>query len=157
MENINQKVLKKDSEWSVVDGEPCRLIDFIPTASVQNGKVVMKNSTDPYASVVLESKKFSGKVKGFITHKIDFMHLWAAFRERGISESEEVLIVWTTKHYKIKPLRFFARAYPKIWVMICPRGALELMTNNDWKPELSGMARWDAMRPIIEWKPQVME
>ncbi|MEK7148994.1 MAG: hypothetical protein AAB796_01160 [Patescibacteria group bacterium] len=157
MENINQTILSKDSEWSVIDGEPCRASGFEPTASVQNKKVIALNLTNPYASVILECKKSPGKIKGLITHKIDFIHLWAAFKERGISENEEVLIIWTTKHYKYKLLKFFALAYPKIWVMICPKGALEIMVDQNWKPELTGDARWNAMRPIMEWKPQIMK
>lgn len=156
--NIRQdNVMRKDSEWSVIDGEPCRVIDFIPLASVQNGKVVAPNITDPYASVTLECKKVSNTIKGFITHKMDFAHLWAAFKERGISDNEEVIIIWSIKHYKYKFLKFLSAIYPKMWVMICPTGALEIMVDSNWKPELTGEARWNAMKPIVEWKPEIME
>jgi hypothetical protein len=46
---------------------------------------------------------------------------------------------------------------PKLWVMVCPKGAYELMENSNYKPELSGLERWNAMKPIIQWKPKVME
>lgn len=150
-------IMRKDSEWSVIDGEPCRVIDFTPLALVKNGKVIASNLTDPYALITLECKKMQNKIKGYVTHKMDFSHLWIAFRERGISDNEEVIIMWTTKHYKYKFLKLLSRAYPKMWVMICPKGALEIMVDSNWKPELTGEARWNAMKPIAEWKPEVME
>ena len=51
------KTMRKDKEWSAIDGEPCRVIDFIPMATMQNGQVVAPNKTEPYASVVLECRK----------------------------------------------------------------------------------------------------
>lgn len=92
---------------------------------------------------------------------MDFANLWAAFKERGISDNEEVIIIiiiiiWTTKHYKYKFPKFLSPAYPKMRVMICPKGALEIMVDSNWKPELTGEARWNAMKPIVEWKPEIM-
>ncbi len=109
-----QQELRKDSECSVIDGEPCRVIDFTPLASVENGRVVAPNITDPYASVTWECKKMPSATKGFVTHKMDFANLWAAFKERGISDNEEVIIIWTAKHYKYKFLKFLSPAYPKM-------------------------------------------
>ncbi|HEY4524080.1 MAG TPA: hypothetical protein VJK04_04410 [Candidatus Paceibacterota bacterium] len=152
-----QQKLRKDSEWNIIDGEPCRVTDFTPMASVESGKVVAPNLIDPYASIILECKKVSEKIEGYVTHKMDFAHLWAAFRERGVSEDEEVLIIWTTKHYKYKFLKFLTPAYPKMWVMICQKGALEIMVDSNWKPELTGEARWNAMRPKVEWKPEIIK
>ena len=152
-----QQEMRKDSEWSVIDDEPCRVIDFTPLASVENGKVVAPTITDPYASVTLECKKMPSATKGFVTHKIDFANLWAAFKERGISDNEEVIIIWTTKQYKYKFPKFLSLVYPKMWVMICPKGALEIMVDSNWKPELTGEARWNAMKPIVEWKPEIMK
>lgn len=150
-------IMRKDIEWSVIDGEPCRVIDFTPLASVKNGKVIAPNLTDPYASITLECKKMPNTIKGYVTHKMDFTHLWTAFRERGISDNEEVIIIWTTKHYKYKFLKLLSPAYPKMWVMICLKGALEIMVDSNWKPELTGEARRNAMKPIAEWKPEIME
>jgi len=156
--NIEQnEVMRKDSEWSTIDGEPCRVIHFTPMASVQNGKIVASNITDPYASVTLECKKLPNTIKGFITHKMDFIHLWTAFKERGIFNNEEVIIIWSKRHYKYKFLKLFSAAYPKLWVMICSKGALEIMVDSKHKPELTGENRWKATKPITEWKPEVME
>lgn len=154
--NFADKELLKDSQWSVIDGECCRVIDFVPMASIKEGKILAIDKTTPYASVVLECKKLPTKIKGFITHKVDFTHLWLAFKERGVKQDEEVLIFWSKKHYK-KPYKIFPTFLPRLWVMICPKGAFELETISDYRPELKGEARWNATKPIIDWKPEVME
>ena len=151
-------VLLKDKEWSVIDGEPCRVIDFSPFGSRidEDGKVMSFNKTLPYASITMECKKLGKNITGYITHKMDFQHLWAAFKERTVKEDEEVIILWTKRHYK-GAAKFTSAFMPRLWVMVCPKGAFELMTDSDYKPELTGLARWNAMKPIIDWKPEVME
>ena len=147
--------LLKDKQWSIIDGEFCRIIDFVPLGLIKDRKVLALNKTTPYASITLECKKLPNKITGFICHKIDFTHLWLAFKERGIKQDEEVIIFWSKKHYK-KLYKIFSPFLPRLWVMICPKGAFELEVDNNYKPELTGEARWNATKPIAEWKPEVM-
>lgn len=148
----------KDEEWKLIDGEVCRVIDFVPMgSSVKDGKVIAMDMTTPYASVRIECNKLSGEITGFITHKIDFINLWNAFKERMVKENEEVLISWSVNRYKNKIFKGLSRAMPKLWVMICQKGAFELITDPNSKPELQGEARFLAERPIVEWKPDVMK
>jgi hypothetical protein len=151
-------VLLKDKEWSAIDGEPCRVIDFSPLGSLidADGKVQAADNVTPYAGITMECKKLGKNVRGFITHKEDFKHLWAAFRERTVKEDEEVIIFWTKKNYKAG-VKYFSAFMPKLWVMVCPKGAFELATDDNYKPELTGLDRWDAQKPIAQWKPEVME
>jgi hypothetical protein len=150
-------VLWKDKEWSQIDGDACRVTDFGPLGSVVDidGKVRAMDMTTPYASITIECRKLGKNITGYITHKIDFRHLWAAFKERTVKEDEEVIIIWTRKNYK----RFIVASpmMPKLWVMVCPKGAFELMTDNMYNPELTGEAWWNAIKPIVEWKPDVMK
>lgn len=157
--NESEVVLWKDSEWSQIDGELCRVNAFGTLGSLidANGKVHTMSRTMPYASLTLESEKLGKNITGYITHKMDFQHLWAAFKQRKVKENEEVIIVWTKEEYKWKLTKFLMPFMPKLLVMICPKGVYELMTDSNYKPELSGMARWNAMRPIIQWKPEVMK
>lgn len=148
--------LLKDSQWSVIDGEFCRVLDFIPLGLIRNGKVLNSDKSTPYASVTFECVKLPTRTTGFISHSVDFMNLWRAFKERTIQQNEEVIISWTRKHYKYKFLQYVSLFMPKLWVMICPRGAYELHTNPGYKPELKGEARWLASAPIVEWKPPLM-
>ena len=150
-------VLLKDKEWSQIDGDACRITDFTPLGSVvdSEGKVRAMDMTTPYASITIENRKLGKNITGYITHKIDFRHLWAAFRERALHEDEEVIIFWTTKNYK----RFIVGSpmMPKLLVWVCPKGAFEIMTDDTYKAELTGAERFEAMRPIAEWKPDVMK
>lgn len=154
--------LIKDSEWSVIDGAPCRVSDFSPLSSFVDarGKVVSADRTTPYATITMECKQLGKNITGCITHKMDFQHLWAAFKERTVKEGEEVIIYWTKEHYK-GAAKFASRiaspVMPKLWVMVCPKGAFELITDIYHKPELTGEARWNAMKPIIDWKPEVID
>ncbi|MBU0998765.1 hypothetical protein KKG24_00430 [Patescibacteria group bacterium] len=148
--------MRKDGEWSAIDGEPCRVINFTPLVSIENGKIITPNKEEPYASVVLECKKVPNTIKGFIWHKMDFKHLWKAFKERDIQQNEEVIIFWSKKHFK-SYAKIFSALMPRLWVMICQKGAFELMADPNSRPELQGEARYLAERPIIEWKPEVME
>ncbi|MFH1655780.1 MAG: hypothetical protein ABH954_04130 [Candidatus Omnitrophota bacterium] len=154
-----QKTLRKDSEWNIIDGAICRVIDFVPLeSSVKDGKVITTDKTTPYASITIEYKYSAQKITGLITHKLDFKHLWEAFKERGIKkDEEEVLIVWTIKHYKFKIYKWLSASMPKLWVMICPKKAYELWNYPAYKRDLEGEARWLAQKPIVEWKPEVMK
>ena len=87
---------------------------------------------------------------------MDFMHLWLAFKERGVKRDEEVLIFWRKKHYK-KLYKIFSAFLSRLWIMICPKGAFELLVDPSYKPELTVEAKWNVMKPIIDWKPEVME
>ena len=151
-------VLLKDKDWSVIDEEPCRVSDFIPMGAKvgADGKVQSIDKVIPYASITIECEKLGKNIRGYITHEIDFKHLWAAFRERKVKEDEEVIIIWTMRNYKVG-VKYFSAFMPKLWVMVCAKGAFDLITNDNYKPELTGLARFDATKPITDWKPEVME
>lgn len=152
MENI----LRKDREWQPVEGHALRVLKFTPFARVEGGQVTGSLAGAPYASVTLECKKLPPGTVGFITHKEDFSHLWAAFMGRGVEDDEEVVIFWIKSHLK-GAAKLFSAFMPRLCVMICSKGACELMNDPDFRPELSGEARFNAERPIIEWKPAVMD
>ena len=154
-----QRVMRTDSEWRAVERQACRVTDFTPFASVENGEVVVPSLTDPYASVTLECTGMPSAVKGSVTHKKDFAHLWAAFKERGVADDEEVVIFWTTMDYKYWFMHFLSRFLPKMCVWICAKGALEVMgklcdPTRDWEAGFDPMAAVRASQPIVEWKPE---
>ena len=148
--------LLKDSEWAKIEGEICRVIDFNPLVVFKDGKI-KRVDVMPYASITFECKKVQGEITGFINHREDFQHLWTAFKERGIKNNEEVLIIWSRNHYTFKWLRLVSFLLPKLRVMICPKGAFELITNPKNRPELSGEARAKASLPIVDLKSKVMK
>ena len=175
-----ETILQKDSDWSALDGEICRVLEFIPMhAEVKDGHVKSSNPNITYASVIIESPRIQGKAKGFITHKVDLAMLWAAFNERtevkgtrvkhaydpngspafvakhGVATDEEVWIVWTKNNYNLRG-GLMSKFLPKLIVMVSPKGAYELLTNRNLKPELKGEARYYAERPLVTWTPRLM-
>ncbi len=178
--NESQEVtLLKDSDWSAIECEICRVLEFTPLmAEVKDGRVKTSNPNMPYASVVIECPVIQGEAKGFITHKVDFAMLWAAFNERtqvkgaraealyepngnpafakhGVATDEEVWLVWTKKSY-IGAIGLMNKFLPSFIVSVCPKGAYELITNRKVRSELTGEARYLAERPLITWTPKVM-
>lgn len=163
----------KDRDWSLIDGELCLISDFSPMMGsvVKDGEVISPDRNLPYASVTLECKKHQGKIKGFITHKIDFANLWAALKERGIDGGQkEVLAYWSAKHYKYGWYQaisnFFlamlgSTPFPKLIVMVCPQGKYN--TQESWADRLSLSPKDEIMvyvhglLSIKWWKPDVIE
>ena len=146
-------LLLKDSQWSVIDGEPCLVTSFNPLVGfVKDGKVISVDNRTPYASVSIECKKLPQKITGYITHKLDFTNLWAVFKERGIKQDEEVIIFWSKKNYKSKLLNFFPAFWPKLWIMICHKGTYDGIKNSNLEP-------WFIKEEfsIADWKPEVMK
>jgi hypothetical protein len=82
--------------------------------------------------------------------------LWSAFNQRGVRDDEEVIVFWAKSHLKMEA-RLLAPTMPRLLVWICPREAFELMTDLNFKPELTGVARFEAKRPRAKWTPEVME
>jgi len=148
-------ILLRDKEWSLIDGEVCKVIEFTPLCVVKNGKI-QRVDVMPYASIRVRCKKIPHEIIGFINHREDFKSLWAAFRERGVKRGEEVLVVWSKRDYRFKCIRFLSFLLPKLRVMICPKGAFELITDPNSRPELQGEARFKAEMPIIVFKSLVL-
>ena len=157
-ESKSEIALLNDNEWRKIDGELCRVIEFVPMASVKNGNVKVLEKGAALASLHFFCSRFPKKeITGFVTHKLDFLHLWNAFKERRIKPEEEVLFLWTSKNYKNNLYKFLSPFMPKLWVMICQKGAFELITDRNYRPELQGEARFNAERSIVDWKPEVMK
>lgn len=157
MNNKNEEILLTNKQWRKIESKICRILEFNPIASVENGKITLSNTTVPYASVSFQCSNESKILKGFITHKEDFKVLWAIFKERKIDNNEEVLFFWSNEHYKNIFYSLLSSFMPKLWVMICKKSSFEINTNKNYKPELTGEARWLASQPIEDFKPDVMK
>lgn len=48
----------------------------------------------PYAAIDIEAPPLSEPTIGYISHKLDFLHLWQAFNDRGVADDEEVIVIW---------------------------------------------------------------
>lgn len=151
--------LRKDKEWKLIDGKLCLVKEFTPIGSnVIDGKVISPNTNVPYGEVILKCMEFESEIKGFITHKIDFLNLWTVYKERGIKIGEEVLIYWTVNHYKGKLSKLLSMMSPKIVVMVCPIGTynscpdgFKLENNRELLVNVYGL------NSIVWFIPDVME
>ena len=149
MTDSEELVLLTDKEWSVVDGEACRVVKFEPYSRIIEGKIYGPEEI-PYASVILECKKVHGTIRGYVTHKIDFTHLWMVFQERTVKEDEEVIICWTVHNYKHPWLMHPSAMYPKLLVAVHYKGFLANCTPKNRTNE-------EMLTPIVLLKPEVME
>lgn len=147
-----QKFFINNKQWAEIDGVLCKITKFLYFDKTQEFDVDGRKYY-PYAVVTLICLKVANPVTGLIFHKEDYQHLRKAFEE--VKQDEDVLISWSNKHYK-SWAKVFSPFMPKLWVMICPAGAFEIETNKNYRPELTGEARWNAAKPIISWKPEVM-
>jgi len=150
--------LLRDRDWEPLDGEICRVIKFTPLAGRIEGTEVKSFTRGlPYASIELESPALAEPTTGFITHKLDFEHLWEVFNVRGVGDDEEVIVIWNKSNLKRAAKLLPRSTMPGLVVWICPRNAYEVMNDETFRPELDGLARHKAARPIVEWKPDVLE
>ncbi len=148
--------MNNTKNWNIIDGELCKVINFTPLVSIEDRKVTHFDNQMPYAYVTLECKKLLQQEKGAIFHKVDFLNLWNVFKERGVSEDEEVLLFWSKKHYKWYA-KIFSLFMPKLRVMVCKKSTFDLMSDPTLHPEITGEARTLATMPILDLKPKVME
>lgn len=153
--DANALVLGKDIPLETIDQEICRVIKFIPHAKITNNKVVADSRTNPYAFLTIETNKLSTKAELPVFHKDDFRNVYEAFKER--KNGQEVLIVWSNKLYKNIVFKLSRSILPRLIVWLCQKDSYELMIDQKYKPELTGEARFLAEKPILEWKPEVME
>jgi len=149
--NTAETILLKDKDWNVIDGEICRVTDFALLA-LKDGKIPKIGKTKAYASLMLGCPKFPNKIRGFVTNKEDFNHLWEAMRRKGIGKDEEVLIVWSAKRIGLLA-KIFHVSSPKMYVMVCRSGSCEKITNPDWLAENKGQASFLEVKPVKEWFP----
>ncbi|HUD44469.1 MAG TPA: hypothetical protein VMR41_02935 [Patescibacteria group bacterium] len=152
----NSKILRKDNEWKEIEDKFCKVLEFNPIALVKNSQVITSDKSTPYASVILRCEGKQEKIKGYITHKIDFFSLWQIFKERKVSKAEEVNIVWTTKQYKYFFVKYISVLFPKLRIMVCPKEAFELLTDLNFRTDLTGKKRAMAEMPILDLKPDIM-
>jgi hypothetical protein len=140
-----QSGLRRDKDWRSLDGEICRVNAFTPLDSHPVRGL-------PYASIEIDSPALAEPATGFVTHRVDFRHLWRAFNVRGVADDEEVIVVWNKS--KLKGVaRLLSSTMPGLLVWVCPKHAYELMTDPSFRPELDGAERHRAASPLITWEP----
>ena len=142
----------KDPFWGQIEDEVTIVRKFVPIAKVENRKVVSTSLNTPYAFVTVNCPKLTSETSLPINHKLDFLHLWQAFKIRTVSDSEEVLVHFSRKHHK-GLLKLFSYFLPRLRIMICPSGAYSKMSDPSWWKQSQREAGFLSIRPIQEWNP----
>jgi hypothetical protein len=150
--------LSKDSDWAFIDGRACEVLRFTPLAKLDDGEVISRDRTLPYAFIdmaCLESGvNLPAETVGAVCHKDDFIRLWAAFVERGVEDDEKVVILWSKKNLKAA-VKLFSPFMPRLAVTIFKAEAYQLLIDFKYRPELRGEARLLAELPTHHWQPDV--
>jgi hypothetical protein len=161
----NQQTYMSDSEWASIEGKLCLATAFVPmSGSIVNGAVVTRDQRTPYAGVQLSVADYDGDITGFITNKLDFAMLWAAFNDNALALDgvyrepplpgcsdlsqlpHEIWLVWTRKRY-VFPANLLPKvALPKLIVMVAHEGAFE---------QYGKTPQYAADEPIVAWIPDV--
>src|SRR4051812_42869961 len=123
---MTEPVFRNDRDWRTIDGRVCHVKVFTPMATVENGDVRAPDKVTPYATIEFDCEALYQDATGYITHKLDFRHLWNAFIERGVGDDEEVIVICVKSQLK-RSARLVSKFMPSLCVWVCPRGAFELM------------------------------
>jgi len=154
MESKEQKprlLIGKDIQWETIKGHFCRVNEWLPCATIEDGKLRAMKSTMPYAFLTIESPVLPELATMPIVHKEDFSNLWSVHEDRGIQSDEEVLVVYVKPRPRY--MRAFASTLPRLCISVYPKGALEIIYNylNGNNPN----APW--VSPVEEWYPKWYE
>ena len=125
-------VIGIDVPWDAVRNAFCRVKSFTSVAKVESGKVKDAIPGLHYGSLNIElprTKELPSEAVMPVTHKLDFRNLWEVFKERGLGQDEEVLVVYSPAGQS-KLGRILSGGLPKLIIRIYPRGSLEKI--NDW-------------------------
>ena len=154
-----------DSEWASIEGKLCLATSFVPmSGSMVNGTTETRDQSTPYAGVQLKVADYDGEITGYITNKLDFAMLWAAFNDNalkldgvhrepplpGSSDlsklSHEIWLIWTRKRYAFPANLLPKVALPKLIVMVAHEGTFE---------QFSEKPQYAAHEPIVAWIPEI--
>jgi hypothetical protein len=125
-------VIGKDIPWDAIINAFCRVKSFTSRAKVESGRIKDTTPGLYYAFLCIELpriKDMPSEAFMPINHKLDFRNLWKIYKERGLSQDEEVLVVYSpTRQSKLG--KILTGILPKLVIRIYPRGSLEKIY--DW-------------------------
>ena len=161
----NERTYWRDSEWAEIEGKLCLVKAFLPlSGKIVNGVVVDHDQAMPYANVVLKVAGYDGDSIGYITNKLDFAILWAAFKDNylaldGVRREpplpscsdlgklpHEVWLVWSQKRYT-EPANSMPKVLlSKLIVVISGQGNFD---------QFAEMPQYAALESLVAWIPEI--
>ncbi|MDD4874658.1 MAG: hypothetical protein PHE15_06785 [Dehalococcoidales bacterium] len=155
MDNMKQDeslIIGRHIKWEEIQGIFCKVLQFVPLTIVESGKVQELSDNSPYASLIIECPNLFKEAYMFVFNKEDFLNLWEVFKERGVEDQEEVLVVYDPFKGSIIS-KLFSRTVPSLLIQIYPTGSLIAIRDfYSIKNELVGKV-WSSPIPkaIAEW------
>jgi hypothetical protein len=144
--------LGRDLSWSSIDGELCLVVAFEPFGEVVGEKVKAPPVPMPYANLTIVCSKLDSAVTWPVSHRVDFVHLWQAFRVRPLDVDEEIMVVWSSSDRTGSIERVFASFLPRINVMVYPKGSYANFNGPTWNERVRGETWALAMEPLASWR-----
>ena len=148
-EYLGAPFLGKEIPWDSLKGEICRVKLLTSFANVEGNKVRSFSKANPYALLKVESPALKQEAVLPITHRPDFLSLWDIFKQRGVNETEEVIISYTA-FFKKGLRKLLNPIKPKLHFFVYPRGHLEEAYDSSFKAQ--DVAAW--FKPIAKWHPK---
>ena len=156
-ERTQSLFIGKDLPWKQFDWHFFRVEHFLPLSSVEQGRIKDISKFKPYAILRVYDPNFESEDEELslpVLHKLDFIHLWEVYRQRGITQDEEVVV-----HYEPPSgaRMLFGNIFPQLRIEVKPQGSLDYIVrflNNEEKS-----INWDnyneRTRAIATWDPMM--
>lgn len=153
-------LIPRDISWQAIEGHGFRVERFLPLASMEKGKIKEVVKYMPYAGLFVESPFFDklgmeASATRIITvlHKVDFRHFWELYKERGVDEKEEEVIVsYFPSQSGIRKL-LGTHAWPHLRIDVRPKGSLEQVYRMDEISTEEWLEMTERISTIAQWLP----
>jgi tetratricopeptide (TPR) repeat protein len=121
---ITNPVIGEHIPWKFIKKIHFRIKHVTNLAQVTSkGEVKATNPTMPYALLKVEDGTHLIEFQLRVTHRLDFLNLWAIYNDRGIKPEEEVLVAYTPQEGLLG--FFFSSIQPCLSFYIYPAGHLK--------------------------------
>jgi hypothetical protein len=127
------------------------VVAFQPFGEVVGEKVKAPPVRMPYANLTIVCSKLDSAVTWPVSHRVDFVHLWQAFRVRPLDADEEVIVAWSSSDRTRFIDRVLGSFLPRINVVVYPKGSYANFNDPTWNERVRGVARALAMQALASW------
>lgn len=147
MQIENFQIIGKDKSYSSINGKLLKVTKLDLSKASKNSQWIS------YGVIFFElENKQTGLLN--IYNKTDYKNFEKALY--SMNNDSELIAIWSTNNYSNLFYKLFSAFMPKLIFWICNKGSYNILSNENFRKELTGEARFLASKPIIEIKPSVM-
>ena len=155
-EEMRGLFIGKDIKWKEIEGHGFRVVQFLPLAHIENGKIKDFSKFMPYAYLFVDCPAFRRENTDIlmpVLHRIGFSHFWELYNERGVTSGEEVIVSYIP--HKKGSRKLLGKILPHLLIEVRPKGSLDEIYRMD---ECKDLDKWKELvertRPIIACDPE---